>query len=93
AGSNPGNAVKFQPQPSHVVHARPNLEPMDLAVTDASTQQNPEQMDEEFTTTAYPMSNAVDEIVTNAVDWAHQALLRASFRDLPKADMKELLLQ
>nr|GEY69083.1 hypothetical protein [Tanacetum cinerariifolium] len=27
---------------------------MDLAVSDASTQQNPEQMDEEFTTSAYP---------------------------------------
>ncbi|GJY26735.1 retrovirus-related pol polyprotein from transposon TNT 1-94 [Tanacetum coccineum] len=54
AGSNPGNAAEFQPQPSHVVHAGPNLEPMDLAVSDASTQQNPEQMDEEFTTTAYP---------------------------------------
>ncbi|GJS80744.1 retrovirus-related pol polyprotein from transposon TNT 1-94 [Tanacetum coccineum] len=54
AGSNPGNAAESQPQPSHVVHAGPNLEPMDLAVSDASTQQNPEQMDEEFTTTAYP---------------------------------------
>ncbi|GJX87356.1 hypothetical protein Tco_0339370 [Tanacetum coccineum] len=54
ARSNPGNAVEFQPQPSHVVHAGPNLEPMDLAVSDAFTQQNPEQMDEEFTTTAYP---------------------------------------
>ncbi|GJX55114.1 hypothetical protein Tco_0285011 [Tanacetum coccineum] len=52
AGSNPGNAAEFQPQPSHVVHAGPNLEPMDLAVSDASTQQNPE-IDEEFTTTAY----------------------------------------
>ncbi|GJQ99057.1 hypothetical protein Tco_0522042 [Tanacetum coccineum] len=52
--SNPGNAAEFQPQPSHVVHAGPNLEPLDLAVSDASTQQNPEQMDEEFTTTAYP---------------------------------------
>ncbi|GKA28834.1 hypothetical protein Tco_0715079, partial [Tanacetum coccineum] len=31
AGSNPGNAVVFQPQPSHVVHAGPNLELMDLA--------------------------------------------------------------
>ncbi|GJY63414.1 retrovirus-related pol polyprotein from transposon TNT 1-94 [Tanacetum coccineum] len=30
-GSNPGNAAVFQPQPSHVVHAGPNLEPMDLA--------------------------------------------------------------
>nr|GEY51381.1 retrovirus-related Pol polyprotein from transposon TNT 1-94 [Tanacetum cinerariifolium] len=54
AGSNPGNAIKFQPQPIHVAHARPNLEPMDLAVSDASTQQNPKQIDEEFTTTAYP---------------------------------------
>ncbi|GJU27206.1 hypothetical protein Tco_1165827 [Tanacetum coccineum] len=53
-GSNPHNAVEFQPQPKSVVHVGPNLEPMDLAVTDASTQQNPEQMDEEFTTTAYP---------------------------------------
>nr|GFC72132.1 hypothetical protein [Tanacetum cinerariifolium] len=54
AGSNPSNAAEFQPQPSHVVHAGPNFEPMDLETTDASTQQNPEQMDEEFTTTAYP---------------------------------------
>ncbi|GJT47149.1 retrovirus-related pol polyprotein from transposon TNT 1-94 [Tanacetum coccineum] len=54
AGSNPGNAAVFQPQPSHVVHVVPNLEPMDLAVSDSSSQQNPEQLDEEFTTTAYP---------------------------------------
>ncbi|GJT94105.1 retrovirus-related pol polyprotein from transposon TNT 1-94 [Tanacetum coccineum] len=54
AGSNLGNVVVFHPQPSHVVHSGPNLEPMDLAVFDASTQQNPEHLDEEFTTTAYP---------------------------------------
>ncbi|GKE02790.1 hypothetical protein Tco_1390773, partial [Tanacetum coccineum] len=54
AGSNPGDAAESQPQLSHVVHAGPNLEHMDLEVTNASTQQNPEQMDEEFTTTAYP---------------------------------------
>ncbi|GJZ44275.1 retrovirus-related pol polyprotein from transposon TNT 1-94 [Tanacetum coccineum] len=54
ARSNPGNTAEFQPQPSHVVHVGPNLEPMDLAVSDASTQQNPEQIDEEFTITAYP---------------------------------------
>ncbi|GJU27201.1 hypothetical protein Tco_1165822 [Tanacetum coccineum] len=47
AGSNPGNVAEFQPQPSHVVHAGPILEPMDLEVTDASTQPTPEQMDEE----------------------------------------------
>ncbi|GJT38567.1 hypothetical protein Tco_0938432 [Tanacetum coccineum] len=54
AGSNPGDAAESQPQSSHVVHAGPNLEHMDFEVTNASTQQNPEQIDEEFTTTAYP---------------------------------------
>ncbi|GJW52266.1 hypothetical protein Tco_0093617 [Tanacetum coccineum] len=37
--------VESQPQPSHVVHAGPNLECMDFEATNASTQQNPEQMD------------------------------------------------
>ncbi|GKG35666.1 hypothetical protein Tco_0440820, partial [Tanacetum coccineum] len=36
---------------------------------------------------------AIDEIVTNEVDWALQAPLRARFRDLPETDMKEILLQ
>ncbi|GKE03938.1 hypothetical protein Tco_1395956 [Tanacetum coccineum] len=54
AGSNPGDAAVSQHQSSHVVHAGPNLEHMDSKVTDTSIQQNPEQMDEEFTTTAYP---------------------------------------
>ncbi|GJZ18229.1 hypothetical protein Tco_0554352 [Tanacetum coccineum] len=54
AGSNPGDVAVSQPQSSHVVHAGPNHEHMDFEVTDASIQQNPEQMDEEFTTMAYP---------------------------------------
>ncbi|GJU02998.1 hypothetical protein Tco_1113336 [Tanacetum coccineum] len=54
ARSNPGDATESQPQSSHVVHAVPNLEHMDFEVTNALTQQNPEQMDEEFTTTSYP---------------------------------------
>ncbi|GJX95744.1 monodehydroascorbate reductase [Tanacetum coccineum] len=53
-GSNPGDAAESQPYSSHAIHARPNLEQMDFEVINASTQQNPEQMDEEFTTTAYP---------------------------------------
>ncbi|GKE91926.1 copia protein, partial [Tanacetum coccineum] len=53
AGSNPGDAAESQPQSSHVVHVGPNLEHMDSVATDASTQQNPEQMDEKFTITAY----------------------------------------
>ncbi|GJS10975.1 retrovirus-related pol polyprotein from transposon TNT 1-94 [Tanacetum coccineum] len=54
AGSNPGKVAEFQLQSSHVIHDGPNLEHMDLEITDASTQQNPEQMDKEFTITAYP---------------------------------------
>nr|GEW62268.1 hypothetical protein [Tanacetum cinerariifolium] len=39
------------------------------------------------------VSKAMDEIVTDAVDWAIQAQLRPRFRDLPKADMKEIIHQ
>nr|GFB08188.1 hypothetical protein [Tanacetum cinerariifolium] len=39
------------------------------------------------------VSKVVDEIVTDAVDWAIQAPLCNRFRDLPKADMKEILHQ
>ncbi|GKB27051.1 E-beta-farnesene synthase [Tanacetum coccineum] len=53
AGSNPGDDVESQPQSSHVGHAGPNLEHMDFEATNASTQQNPEQMDEGFIATAY----------------------------------------
>ncbi|GJW20959.1 hypothetical protein Tco_0031581 [Tanacetum coccineum] len=34
---------------------------------------------------------AVDQIVTDAVDWAIQAPFRDRFRDLPEADMKKIL--
>ncbi|GKD11865.1 retrovirus-related pol polyprotein from transposon TNT 1-94 [Tanacetum coccineum] len=52
ARSNPGDAAVSQPQSSHAVHAGPNREHMDFEDTDTSIQQNPEQMDEEFTTMA-----------------------------------------
>ncbi|GKE57734.1 hypothetical protein Tco_1496919, partial [Tanacetum coccineum] len=39
----------------------------------------------------HKVSKAVDKIVTDAVDWAIQAPLRDRFRDLPEADMKEIL--
>ncbi|GJT04775.1 hypothetical protein Tco_0839237 [Tanacetum coccineum] len=53
AGPIPGNAVASQPPSIHVVHDGPNLEHMDLEASDTSIQLNPEQMDEEFTTTSY----------------------------------------
>nr|GEW01821.1 reverse transcriptase domain-containing protein [Tanacetum cinerariifolium] len=40
-----------------------------------------------------PVSKAMDEIVTDAVDWAIKAPLPNRFKDLPKADMKEILHQ
>ncbi|GJS43181.1 hypothetical protein Tco_0568224 [Tanacetum coccineum] len=54
AGLNPGDVAASQPPSSHVIHARPHLEHMDLEASDTLIQPNPEQMDEEFTTTAYP---------------------------------------
>ncbi|GKB37313.1 hypothetical protein Tco_0882255 [Tanacetum coccineum] len=39
----------------------------------------------------HQVSKVVDEIVTDAVDWAIQAPLRDRFRDLPEADMKDIL--
>ncbi|GKF48007.1 hypothetical protein Tco_0141258, partial [Tanacetum coccineum] len=41
----------------------------------------------------HQVSKAIDEIVTDAVDWAMQAPLRACFRDLPTVDIKEILHQ
>nr|GFB23730.1 hypothetical protein [Tanacetum cinerariifolium] len=39
------------------------------------------------------VSKAISEVVTDAVNWAMQAPLRNHFRDLPEADMKEILHQ
>ncbi|GJX09523.1 hypothetical protein Tco_0199382 [Tanacetum coccineum] len=41
----------------------------------------------------HKVSQAIDEIVADVVDWAMQASLRARFRDLPTVDMKEILQQ
>nr|GEV39433.1 hypothetical protein [Tanacetum cinerariifolium] len=54
AGLNPGDVAASQPQSSHVVHAGPNLEHIDLEAMDVSSQLHPEKMNEGFTTTAYP---------------------------------------
>nr|GEY50546.1 histone deacetylase 14 [Tanacetum cinerariifolium] len=48
----------------------------------------PEQLD-----IPQQVSIAVSEVVTDAVDWAMQAPLRNRFRDLPEADIKEILHQ
>ncbi|GJZ05380.1 hypothetical protein Tco_0538655, partial [Tanacetum coccineum] len=79
AGSNPSDDAESQPQLSIVAHAGPNLEHMDLEATDASTQHNPEQMDEEFTTTAY--LNVQDNLKLPTED---QFLVEKSQEDEPE---------
>ncbi|GJU33082.1 E-beta-farnesene synthase, partial [Tanacetum coccineum] len=188
AGSNPGDVAVSQPQPSHVVHAGPNLEHMDIEenlklpaedqvrleeptnsagtlsflknlakefsftnqfLEEKSQEDEPEKTNTELEvqsmvtvpihqdTSSVPLmttlrigeleqhmadllqdnlaleerldkhrsrlyklenldiphqvSKAVDEIITDAVDWAIQAPLRNRFKDLPEADMKEIL--
>nr|GEX04970.1 putative ribonuclease H-like domain-containing protein [Tanacetum cinerariifolium] len=55
AGPDPGNAgANVQSIPSLVIHAGSDLEHMDLDVADVSPQPSMEQLDEGFTTTAYP---------------------------------------
>ncbi|GJZ90734.1 hypothetical protein Tco_0662661 [Tanacetum coccineum] len=54
AGPNPGNDTTSQTLSTPGVHAGPNLEHTDAEATDATSQPQPGQMDEEFTATAYP---------------------------------------
>ncbi|GJW59846.1 hypothetical protein Tco_0109181 [Tanacetum coccineum] len=53
ARPNPGNDTMSQPQ-STPIHAEPNLEHANVEATDASSQPQPEQIDEGFTATVYP---------------------------------------
>ncbi|GKE33114.1 hypothetical protein Tco_1452436 [Tanacetum coccineum] len=51
---NPDDVVESQPLSTPGVHAGPNLEHTYAEATDGTSQPQPRQMDEEFTTTAYP---------------------------------------
>ncbi|GJT35749.1 hypothetical protein Tco_0926168 [Tanacetum coccineum] len=68
AGPNPGNDTVSQTLSTPGVHAGPNLEHTDAEATDATSQPQPGQMDEEFTATAYPniqenLKLTVDDLV------------------------------
>ncbi|GJR12815.1 hypothetical protein Tco_0795467 [Tanacetum coccineum] len=54
AEPNPDDVAESQPLSTPGVHAGPNLEHTDVDTTDATSQPQPGQMDEEFTATAYP---------------------------------------
>ncbi|GJV01066.1 hypothetical protein Tco_1334635 [Tanacetum coccineum] len=65
----------------------------DLSFTDQFFVEKPQEEEPGKTNAEAEVSKAVDEIVTDAVDWAMQAPLRARFRDLPTVDMKEIIQQ
>ncbi|GJX94904.1 hypothetical protein Tco_0349490 [Tanacetum coccineum] len=54
AEPNPDDVAESQPLSTPGVHAGPNLEHTNVEATDATSQPQPGQMDEEFTITAYP---------------------------------------
>ncbi|GKB39932.1 hypothetical protein Tco_0884874 [Tanacetum coccineum] len=54
AGPNPDDVAESQPLPTPSVLAGPNVEHSDVEITDASSQPQPEHMDEGFIATAYP---------------------------------------
>ncbi|GJR27391.1 retrovirus-related pol polyprotein from transposon TNT 1-94 [Tanacetum coccineum] len=65
----------------------------DLSFTDQFIVENPHEEESGKTNAETEVSQAIDEIVTDAVDWAMQAPLCARFRDLPTVDMKEIIQQ
>ncbi|GJY44729.1 hypothetical protein Tco_0432942 [Tanacetum coccineum] len=82
-GTNPGDAGVSQTPSSHVVHAGPNLDHMDLGIAEASSQPNTEQMDDEFTATAYPKD----------LSFTDQFLVEKSQEDKPKKTNTEAEVQ
>ncbi|GJX50464.1 hypothetical protein Tco_0277309 [Tanacetum coccineum] len=62
-----------------------------ITTTTTTSLPPPPPQSQQSTTYLILVTKAVDEIVTDAVDWAMQAPLRARFRDLPAMDMKEIL--
>ncbi|GJT01149.1 hypothetical protein Tco_0822318 [Tanacetum coccineum] len=65
AGPNPDDVAESQPLPTPSVLAGPNLEHSDVEITDASSQPQPEHMDEGFTAMAYPNVQENLKLTTN----------------------------
>nr|GEY27932.1 E-beta-farnesene synthase [Tanacetum cinerariifolium] len=65
----------------------------DTTTTTTTTTLPPPPAQQQSTAEAMMVSIVVSEVVTDAVDWAMQVPLRNCFRDLLKADMKEILHQ
>nr|GEX03903.1 E-beta-farnesene synthase [Tanacetum cinerariifolium] len=65
----------------------------DTTTTTTTPTLPPPPAQQQSTAQAVMVSIALSEVVTDAVDWAMQAPLRNRFRDLPEADIKEILHQ
>ncbi|GJV63672.1 hypothetical protein Tco_1474500 [Tanacetum coccineum] len=65
AGPNPDDVAESQPLPTPSVLAGPNLKHSDVEITNASSQPQPEHMDEGFTAMAYPNVQENLKLTTN----------------------------
>ncbi|GJZ92513.1 copia protein [Tanacetum coccineum] len=92
AGSNPGVAQSFNLNQSHGYHAGRigelgttswRIDSKHLASRERLDKQGTWLYNLENLNIPHKVSQAVDEIVTDAIDWAMQAPLRARFKDLP----------
>nr|GEX18849.1 E-beta-farnesene synthase [Tanacetum cinerariifolium] len=83
------------------VSTQPYLEQMDEGFTATAYPKLEQRLDShgarlytlEHLDIPHQVSKAVHKVVADAVDWAIQAPLQNRFRDLPKADLKEILHQ
>nr|GEV01253.1 hypothetical protein [Tanacetum cinerariifolium] len=102
AGPNPGENLKL-PSEDLVISEEPasstrtmsslqNLE-KEISFTDQFFVKKQHEEEPGKTNAEAKVTKAVDEIVTDAVDWAMKAPLPAHFSDLPTIDMKEILQQ
>ncbi|GKA04783.1 hypothetical protein Tco_0683903, partial [Tanacetum coccineum] len=85
------NLTVSQPVPTTVQALLPTSIPTVTSITTTTSLPPPPPHSQQSSTESILVSQAVDEIVTDAVDCAIQAPLRDRFRDLPEADMKEIL--
>nr|GEV87485.1 retrovirus-related Pol polyprotein from transposon TNT 1-94 [Tanacetum cinerariifolium] len=77
------------------VHKQLKATTTEITTTTTTTSLPPPYQQQQSTTDAMMMKRigeqSCNEVVTDAVDWAMQAPLQNRFKDLPEADMKEIL--
>ncbi|GKA85110.1 retrovirus-related pol polyprotein from transposon TNT 1-94, partial [Tanacetum coccineum] len=92
AEPNPDDVAEYQPLSTPGVYVGPNLEHTDAEATDATSQPQPGQMDEEFTTTAYlnvqeNLKLTVDEPVIPEEPASYTRTFHNKFPQIPSSDL------